>query len=135
MAEEASESYSSAVGSTLLFENARVRVWEMILQPGDHCDYHQHHNDHVILYAQTATMRGQELGDEDWGIIQDTEPGFVLYRTVGHTAPLTPHRLKNLTDQPVTHYVVELLETSPSAIAQPWDHNERGRFRPVQGRS
>lgn len=123
--------YPSAVGSTVLFENARVRVWEMILQPGDHCEYHQHHNDHVILYAQTATMRGQELGDDDWGIVQDTEPGFVLYRTVGSNGPLTPHRLKNLTDEPVTHYVVELLETSPSATPQPWDHNDRGQFRSV----
>jgi hypothetical protein len=123
--------YPGAVGSTVLFENDRVRVWEMILQPGEHCEYHQHRNDHVILYAQTATMRGQELGDGDWGIVQDTEPGFVLYRTVGDSGPLTPHRLKNLSDRPVTHYIVELLETSPSPTAQPWQHNDRGRFRPL----
>lgn len=127
------EQYGSTVGSTVLFENDRVRVWEMILQPGEHCEYHQHHSDHVIIYGQTATMRGQELGDDGWGIIQDTEPGFVLYRTVGHQAPLTPHRLKNLTDEPVTHFIVELLETSPSATDQPWQHNDRGRFRPVGG--
>lgn len=125
--------YPSAVGSTVLFENDRVRVWEMILQPGEHCEYHQHHNDHVILYGQTATMRGQELGDEGWGIVQDTEPGFVLYRTVGSGGPLTPHRLKNLSDRPVTHYVLELLEPSPSPTVQPWAHNDRGAFRPLDG--
>ncbi|AEA23628.1 hypothetical protein ACFQ34_29975 [Pseudonocardia benzenivorans] len=123
--------YSSAIGSTVLFENDRVRVWEMILQPGEHCEFHEHHNDHVILYAQTATMRGQELGDDDWGIVQDTEPGFVLYRTVGSGGPLPPHRLRNLGEAPVTHYIVELLEPSPSPTSQPWLHNDRGAFRPV----
>jgi hypothetical protein len=125
------QAFSSSVGSTVLFENDRVRVWEMILQPGEHCDYHQHHHDHVILYAETATMRGQELGDADFGIVQDTEPGFVLYRTVGSAGPLNPHRLKNLSEVPVTHYIVELLETSPSPTVQPWEHNDRGAFRTI----
>jgi len=127
--------YSNAVGSTVLFQNDRVRVWEMILQPGEHCEFHEHHHDHVILYAQTATMRGQELGDEDWGIVQDTEPGFVLYRTVGSGGPLEPHRLKNLSEVPVTHYIVELLEPSPSPTSQPWQHNDRGAFRPLSNPS
>jgi quercetin dioxygenase-like cupin family protein len=124
------ETFSSAVGSAVLFENDRVRVWEMKLEPGEYCDYHQHHHDHVILYAQAGTMRGQELGQADWGITQDAEPGFVLYRTVGSSAPLKPHRLKNLSDVPVTHYVIELLETSPSETDEPWVHNSRGQFRP-----
>jgi quercetin dioxygenase-like cupin family protein len=123
--------YSPAVGSVVLFENARVRVWEMTLQPGDHCEYHQHHHDHVILYAQAGSMRGQELGQADWGIAQNADPGFVLYRTVGNTAPLTPHRLKNLSDFPVVHYIIELLDESPSAEALPWEHNDRGRFEPA----
>jgi quercetin dioxygenase-like cupin family protein len=116
------------VGSTVLFENQRVRVWELTLEPGAHREYHQHHHDHVILYPQAGTMRGQELGDPDWGIVQEAEPGFVLYRTVGNAAPLTPHRLKNLTDEPVVHYIVELLDESPSTEPQPWEHNDRGRF-------
>jgi quercetin dioxygenase-like cupin family protein len=123
--------YPSAVGSVVLFENARVRVWEMTLQPGDQCDYHQHHHDHVILYPEAGTMRGQELGQTDWGLVQDAEPGFVLYRTVGHAAPLTPHRIKNLSDVPVVHYIIELLDESPSAETLPWEHNDRGRFGSV----
>jgi hypothetical protein len=122
------QTFSTMVGSTVLFENDRVRVWEMILQPGEHCEYHQHLHDHVVLYAETATMRGQEFGDADWGIVQNTQPGFVLYRTVGSGGPLNPHRLKNLSDYPVTHYIVELLETSPSPAVQPWEHNDRGEF-------
>jgi hypothetical protein len=58
-------------------------------------------------------MRGQEFGEPNWGIVSDAEPGFVLYRTVG-AVPLRPHRLKNLSDVPVVHYIVELLDKSPS---------------------
>jgi hypothetical protein len=100
----------------------------MTLQPGEECEYHQHLHDHVIIYDQTGTLRGQEFGDADWGIIQETQPGFVLYRTVGQGGPLKPHRLKNLGALPVTHYILELLETSPSESSLPWVHNDRGRF-------
>lgn len=123
----------SDVGSTVLFENDRVRVWEMVLDPGEHCAFHQHHHDHVVLYGQAGTMRGQEHGDEDWGIIQNALPGFVLYRTVGHEAPLNPHRLKNLSDETVVHYIIELLEKSPEATSRPWVHNDRGTFHVPDG--
>lgn len=123
-------SYPDAVGTTLLFENDRVRVWEMVVDPGEYFDYHSHRHDHVIIYPQAATMRAQELGDPDWGIVQDAEPGFVLARTVGHARPLTPHRLKNVGDETVVHYIVELLEESPSESSSPWEHNDRGRMAP-----
>ena len=36
---------SRNVGSELLFENDRVRVWSMTLAPGESCEYHRHEND------------------------------------------------------------------------------------------
>ncbi|GAA1005206.1 hypothetical protein Aple_036460 [Acrocarpospora pleiomorpha] len=122
------QTYSPAVGGVILYENARVRVWEMTLQPGGQCEFHQHHNDHIILYPQDGTLQGQEAGDADWGIITEPVPGFVLFRTVGTTAPLPPHRLRNIGDSPVVHYIIELLEKSPSIESQPYEHNDRGRF-------
>jgi quercetin dioxygenase-like cupin family protein len=122
------ESFPPAVGSTVLFENDRVRVWEMTLAPGEHCDYHRHHHDHVILYPQAGQMRGQEFGGQEWGLVQEAEPGFVMYRTVGQAGPLPPHRLKNTGTETVVHYIVELLGESPSASAGPWQHNDHGRI-------
>ncbi|GAA5155332.1 hypothetical protein [Amycolatopsis dongchuanensis] len=116
-------------GDTLIFENDRVRVWSMTLAPGQMFDFHQHHHDHVVLWPDAGLAQAQELGDEDWGLVQEARPGFVLYRTVGHRKPLTPHRIRNLGDETVTHYVVELLERSPKPDAEPWTFNDRGEIR------
>lgn len=34
---------------TLLFENDRVRVWELVLRPGEICRWHVHELDHLLL--------------------------------------------------------------------------------------
>jgi uncharacterized RmlC-like cupin family protein len=121
------QTFSSAVGTDILFENERVRVWELALEPGAQCEFHQHHHDHVIIYPQAGNMRGQEFGEPNWGIVSEAQPGFVLYRAVG-PVPLRPHRLKNLSDVPVVHYIIELLDESASLQTQQWEYNDRGRF-------
>jgi hypothetical protein len=112
---------SAAVGSSVLFENSAVRVWQMTLAPGEACEFHRHHHDHLILYPMPGKMRGQNPGDDDWTIVQDTETGFVMYRTAGTTGPLLPHRLLNAGDETVTHYIVELL--GPTATPEPISEN------------
>jgi hypothetical protein len=121
--------YPENPGDTLIFENDRVRVWSMTLAPGQLFDFHQHHHDHVVIWPDAGVAQAQELGDEEWGLTQEARPGFVLYRTVGHRKPLTPHRIRNTGEDTVTHYVVELLEKSPSAEAEPWVFNDRGEIR------
>jgi len=37
------------IGSKLLFENDRVRVWELRLEPGAHSDIHRHDLDHLLV--------------------------------------------------------------------------------------
>ncbi|MGB3773503.1 MAG: hypothetical protein WBA00_20405 [Rhodococcus sp. (in: high G+C Gram-positive bacteria)] len=115
-------------GDTLLFENDRVRVWSMTLEPHGIFDFHQHHHDHVVVWPDAGRAQGQDLGADDWGISQVAEPGFVLYKTVGRASPLTPHRIRNLENRRVTHYIVELLDESPSEVDLPWEHNDRGSF-------
>ncbi|HEX4356055.1 MAG TPA: hypothetical protein VH141_00930 [Pseudonocardia sp.] len=121
--------YPEAPGDTLIFENDRVRVWSMTLEPGQLFDFHQHHHDHVVLWPESGTAQAQELGDPDWGLVQEARPGFVLYRTVGHRAPLTPHRIRNTGPATVTHYVLELLGRSPHADTRPWTFNDQGEIR------
>lgn len=120
--------YPPTPGDTLLFENDRVRVWSMTLEPGGMFDFHQHHRDHVLIWPDAGRVQGQDLGEDEWGISQNAEPGFVLYKTVGRDKPLVPHRIRNLETYAVTHYIVELLDPSPSAIELPMVHNDRGDF-------
>ena len=120
-------------GDTLLFENERIRVWSMTLSPQEVRDFHQHHHDHVILWpwrgrAQGQQYEQQEYGSGKWGIVQNAEPGFVMFKTVGSQKPLTPHRIRNVGDEPVEHFIIELLGPSPSLVELPWDANDRGEF-------
>ncbi len=120
--------YPSAPGDTLIFENERVRVWSMTLGPdGGTYDWHQHHHDHVILWPDAGLAEAQVLGEENWSLTQRAEPGLVLFKTVGSGGPLTPHRIRNLGDTAVTHYVIELIsEPSPSPVPLPVEMNDRG---------
>lgn len=120
--------YPPTPGDTLVFENDRVRVWSMTLAAnGGMFDFHQHHHDHLILWPDAGRAEAQQLGDEEWTVRQDAQPGFCLFKTVGSESPLPPHRIRNLEDHPVTHYIIELIsEPSPSATALPAETNDRG---------
>jgi hypothetical protein len=120
--------YPPTPGDTLLFENEQVRVWSMTLQPGGMFDFHQHHFDHVVLWPDPGRAQGQDLGEADWTISQTAEAGFVMFKTVGSDKPLQPHRIRNLEDYAVTHFIVELLGESPSRVELPAVHNGRGSF-------
>lgn len=125
--------FSPNPGDTLLFENDRVRVWSMTLGPHQEFEFHQHHHDHVILWPWAGKVQGQqyteaEFGTGEWGLVQHAEPGFVMSKTVGTERPLIPHRVRNMGDDAVEHFIIELLEPSPSATEQPWQHNGRGQF-------
>lgn len=107
------------VGSELLFENDRVRVWAMRLEPGETCARHRHHHDYLMLYPDAAVGRSTSRPT-----IERIEPGFVAFSTVGRDG-LPPHQITNLGTEPVTHYVIELLGPSAAETPQPPAHNGR----------
>ena len=41
---------------TLLFENSSVRVWELVLGPGEWCRWHYHEFDHLLLVATGSSI-------------------------------------------------------------------------------
>lgn len=112
------------VGTTLLFENDRVRVWEMVLGPGQACEPHRHNHDYLMLYPGPSTIAATL--DNGRPVIQHLEAGMVAYRVVG-AAGISPHAIKNADDAESRHFIVELLGDSAAAAAQPPEHNGRGR--------
>jgi len=115
-------------GDTLLFENERVRVWSMTVEPGSHGDYHSHQHDHVLIWPVEGRSMGQLLGQEAPTRVQNARPGFVAFKTVGREHGLHPHRLHNLEGYATTHYIVELLDASPSPGEQNYEFNDRGEM-------
>ncbi|RJQ82469.1 cupin domain-containing protein [Amycolatopsis panacis] len=122
------QKFPTAPGDELVFENDRVRVWSMTLAAnGGIYDFHQHEHDHVILWPDAGRAEAMQYGDDDWTISQVAERGFTMFKTVGSGGPMVPHRIRNLEDHPVTHYIIELIsEPSPSPVTLPTESNGRG---------
>jgi beta-alanine degradation protein BauB len=123
MAEE--DPHQPNPGDTLLFENERVRIWSMTIEPGTPGDWHSHQHDHILLWPAAGKSKGQLWGQETPGITQDAEDDFVAYKAVGDG--LVPHRLHNVDDHTTRHYIIELLEPSPYPEEGPYITNGRGQ--------
>jgi hypothetical protein len=71
-----------AVGTKLLFENDRVKVWEMALEPGEESAVHRHDLDYVMVQVDGDRMAGVSEPDSEGpypGYIEgEVAPGNVL---------------------------------------------------------
>ena len=115
---------TTAIGTELLFENDRIRVWDMVLQPGEESPHHLHEGDYVFVYTTpsriTAFLEGQPPSTSDF------DDGFVQYTEVG---PGTTHYIRN--DGTVEHrqILVEFKGASVAGSLQTPENN--GRSRPA----
>jgi beta-alanine degradation protein BauB len=70
------------VGTKLLFENDRVKVWEMALEPGEESAVHRHDLDYVMVQVDGDRMAGVSEPDSEGpypGYIEgEVAPGNVL---------------------------------------------------------
>lgn len=88
------------VGTKLVFENERVRIWEFTLQPGETIDAHQHEHDYFFYPLEGGTLEVTRPG----GVTRATlEAGKVYYRSGGDT-----HAAKNVDDHRYHEILVEL---------------------------
>jgi len=46
------------VGTKLLFEDARVKIWEMVLEPGEASDLHHHEHDYYLAISEGDLVAG-----------------------------------------------------------------------------
>ena len=88
------------VGSKLIFENERIRVWEFTLQPGETIGAHRHEHDYFFYPIEGGTLEVSR----DSGVTRATlEAGQVYYRKGGDT-----HAAKNVDDHRYHEVLVEL---------------------------
>ena len=97
---------SERVGSRLLFENDRVRVWDVALEPGESLKTHIHHLDYVILVESGGVLRMTDpdhpANDRDISFHDDQ----VEFRVVGDGK--VDHLLTNIGTKRHRNYVIEL---------------------------
>ena len=71
------------IANKVLFENDRVRIWEMDLPPGGRSDVHRHDLDYVIVMIEGDRL-GAEPEPDTVGAFRDpiefdVEPGRTVY--------------------------------------------------------
>jgi predicted metal-dependent enzyme (double-stranded beta helix superfamily) len=96
------------VATTKLFENDRVRVWEMALEPGESSDVHQHTLDYLLIQLDGDKIAGifepDTGGPYPPGIVEgDVAPGNVIYIERGGI-----ETAKNTGQAPYREILVEL---------------------------
>ena len=99
------------VGTTVWFENDRVRVWEILLEPGERGPFHAHTTNYFWTVVEAG--RGLQRFDDGTFAVRDYAVGDTKF--LEHT-PETAliHDLENVGDTPLRFVTVELLEgTNP----------------------
>lgn len=72
---------------TLLFENDQIRIWELILGPGEYCLWHEHPYDHLLVVVDGAEIEGVFAdGQRATGNIEDKQIVYVPKGKVAETA-------------------------------------------------
>jgi beta-alanine degradation protein BauB len=89
------------VGTRVVFENDRVRVWEIELQPGQTLPMHRHELDYVfVVVSGGRTTVEWEDGRRE---THEHTAGSVMWRQAPHA-----HALTNDGEQPYVNRLIEL---------------------------
>jgi quercetin dioxygenase-like cupin family protein len=89
------------IGDEILFENDRVRVWSVKLNPDERQAWHQHHLPYLIV----PMTEGKNIMYFEDGREKETSevPGHVLWREAG-----PPHELLNVSDWQYRNVLIEI---------------------------
>ena len=95
------------VGTRLLFENDRVRVWELALAPGESLEKHIHRVDYIILVESGGLLRSADPDDPAGARDIPFADDQVEFRQVGGAGKID-NRLTNIGTKRHRNYVIEL---------------------------
>lgn len=95
------------VGTTVWFENDKIRVWEILLQPGERGPFHAHTRNYFWTVVEGS--RGLQRFDDGTLMERDYNVGDTKY--LEHT-PETAliHDLENIGDTPLRFVTVEFMD-------------------------
>jgi len=108
--------FNGVVGSTLVSENDRVRVWHLRLPPGKRCAFHRH----VNPYFWSSNSSGKARGFFSDGRIKDVEhyPGETRHYTY-RAGEYMLHSVQNIGDSELLFTTVEFLDGPNDALPVP----------------
>jgi hypothetical protein len=108
--------FNAIVGSTLVSETERVRVWHLLIPPGQRCTFHRH----VLDYFWTCHTHGKARGYYEDGSITETShfPGDTRHLTYGRNEHLL-HSVENIGDTDLLFTTVEFKQSANAPLPVP----------------
>ncbi len=98
------ETISPKVGTRLLFENERVRVWDLQLAPGESTGVHRHERDYLYVVIGDGRLQAADA-DGERREASDMKDGEVRFNEVDGEAV---HEAFNVGDGSWRNIIVEL---------------------------
>ena len=95
---------SPGVGTKLLFENDRVRVWDLRLRPGQSTGLHRHTCDYLYVVVGDGKLQARDAGGKG-APARKMKDGTVRFREIPTE---DVHEAVNVGDTPWRNIVVEL---------------------------
>jgi quercetin dioxygenase-like cupin family protein len=91
----------------LKFENEYVRVFDVVVPPGDATLFHTHANDYLFVSIGDANLKAEIMGNQ---------PGTLILKDgeVRYTKATITHRIANLTKEPFRNITIEVLKSPGS---------------------
>ena len=114
--EREKQNNNGCVGSTLVSESERVRVWVIRLAPGERIGFHRH----VLDYFWTSVNggRGRQHVHDGTTVEYTYAPGETRHETYGK-GEFKVHDLENLGDQDMVFMTVEFKDSANKPMALP----------------
>ncbi len=96
---------SPIIGTDVLFENERVKIWDFVLAPGEAVPMHTHRLDHVIVVVEGSRL---EVADaEGTRRTVEPKPGECYF---GRVDGEDTHDARNIGPKRYRNLVIELKE-------------------------
>lgn len=89
------------VGTSVVFENDLVRVWEVVLEPGEKQELHRHTLPYVVVAVEPGNNRITNVDGETRDTVE--VPGHVVYQDPGQI-----HELHNVGTTRYRNRLVEI---------------------------
>ena len=107
---------NGCVGTTLLSDSDRVRVWIIRLAPGERIGFHRH----VLDYFWTAVTggRGRQHVHDGSTVEYSYQPGETRHETYGR-GEFKVHDLENLGDKEMVFLTIEFLNSANKPLSLP----------------
>jgi beta-alanine degradation protein BauB len=114
--EREKQNLNGCVGTALISETDRVRVWMIRLAPGERIGFHRH----VLDYFWTSVNggRGRQHVHDGTTVEYSYQPGETRHETYG-AGQYKVHDLENLGDKEMVFMTIEFLNSANKPLAIP----------------